>query len=134
MVTEAFQDVERRIASNPFYILDLRADASAADVRRQGQRWLGMLSLGLAAARQYQTPLGPRERTPEAVRESMAALLDPDRRIVHELWARSPVVHRRAATGPAGASGDGELSAERLGPFGALGALGFRPLGPRRAT
>lgn len=73
--------------SNPFLILDLSADSSAESVERKGALLLSMLSLGSGDASYYQTPFGPRERTPEKVREAMAELRDPQRRLVHEWWA-----------------------------------------------
>lgn len=80
----------RRLDENPFYVLGLRPEASRADAEREGQKLLAMLELGLDAARRYETPLGPRERTPEKVRDALAALRDPDRRLAHELWALLP--------------------------------------------
>ena len=77
-----------KITENPFYVLGLAPDCSRAEVEREGQKLLGMLELGLSAARSYDTPLGCFDRTPEKVREAMAELRDPDRRLGHELWAR----------------------------------------------
>ena len=57
------------------------------EVERQGKKLLGMLELQLAAAATYQTPWGPRERTPERVREAVQLLLDPGRRLPYEPWA-----------------------------------------------
>ena len=73
--------------ANPFLVLDLPADAPAEIIERKGGLLLSMLALGTADASQYQTPLGPRERTPEMVREAMAELRDPGRRLIHEWWA-----------------------------------------------
>ena len=85
---ESARDPSRRIADNPFYILALPADCSRLEVEREGQKLLGMLEVGLSAARHYWTPLGTMERTTHKVREAMAELRDPDRRLRHELWAR----------------------------------------------
>lgn len=79
-----------RISDNPFYILGLRPDCSRADLEREGQKLLAMLELKLEAARSYPTPLGPMPRTAESVRQAMAELRDPHRRLVHELWAQLP--------------------------------------------
>ena len=79
-----------RIAENPFYVLGLRPQASRAEVEREGQKLLGMLELGLAAARRYQSPFGPRPRDADRVRWALAELRDPARRLRHELWARLP--------------------------------------------
>lgn len=77
-----------RIRDNPFYVLGLRPSASRAEVEREGQKLLGMLELGLASAATYATPVGPGSRTADKVRQAMAALRDPERRLVHEVWAR----------------------------------------------
>ena len=76
------------IADNPFFVLGVPAEASRIEVEREAQKLLGMLELGFAEARTYQTPIGPRERTGEMVRAAVAALRDPYRRLVAELWAR----------------------------------------------
>jgi hypothetical protein len=83
-------DARDRLALNPFYVLELPPDCVRVDVERQGQKLLGMLALNLAAAKTYATPVGPRPRTEELVRQAMAELRDPDKRIGHELWARLP--------------------------------------------
>jgi hypothetical protein len=76
-----------RILENPFYVLGLRPECSRMDVEREGQKLLAMLELKLGAAATYATPLGKVERTPEKVRQAMAELRDPMRRLEHELWA-----------------------------------------------
>lgn len=81
------RDPYRRIIDNPFYVLGLSPACSRAEVEREGQKLLGMLEVGLSAARTYATPLGARERTADKVREAMAELRDPERRLRHELWA-----------------------------------------------
>jgi hypothetical protein len=79
-----------RFSENPFYILGLRPDCSRADLEREGQKLLAMLELKLEAARSYPTPLGPMPRTADSVRQAMAELRDPQRRLLHELWAQLP--------------------------------------------
>ena len=76
------------IVDNPFFILGIPADASRIEIEREAQKLLGMLELGFADAMTYATPLGPQARTPELVRAAVAALRDPYRRLVAELWAR----------------------------------------------
>ena len=76
------------IADNPFFVLGVAPDASRIEIEREAQKLLGMLELGFAAAQTYATPLGPRPRTAEHVRAAVAALRDPYRRLVAELWAR----------------------------------------------
>jgi len=77
----------QKIVRNPFHVLGLTPEASRAQIEREGQKILSMLSIGLSEATHYNTPLGPRERTPELVRHAMAELRDPSRRLSHELWA-----------------------------------------------
>jgi hypothetical protein len=79
----------RRFLDNPFHVLGLAKTATRAEVEREGQKLLGMLELGLASARSYDTPVGRAERDDAAVRQAMAELRDPDKRLLHELWAWS---------------------------------------------
>ena len=75
------------VLDNPFYVLELGPEASDMDVERAGKKLLGMFELGLARARQYGTPLGPRQRTEESVRYAVSQLRDPGARLLHEIWA-----------------------------------------------
>ncbi len=75
------------IALNPFYVLELRPDASPVEVERQGQKLLAMLEVGLATAATYPTPLGGMPRDADLVRRALDELRDPARRAVHEVWA-----------------------------------------------
>ena len=77
------------IVDNPFFVLGLSPEASRIEIEREAQKLLGMLELDFADAKAYQTPLGPQPRTPEAVRAAVAALRDPYRRLIAELWARN---------------------------------------------
>jgi hypothetical protein len=76
-----------RWRDNPFYVLGLRPECSAIEVERSGQKVLGLLALEIASAKSYVTPVGPGVRTAEKVRSAMAELRDPDRRLLHEVWA-----------------------------------------------
>jgi hypothetical protein len=92
------------IADNPFFVLGLSPEASRIEIERQAQKLLGMLELGFADAQTYGTPVGPQPRTAEAVRAAVAALRDPYRRLVAELWARhapTSVPEPRAPAAPA---------------------------------
>lgn len=73
------------VADNPFHVLQLALECSALEAERAGQKWLGLLEVGVGAAKTYPSPVGPRARTPEAVRQAMADLRDPARRLVAEL-------------------------------------------------
>jgi hypothetical protein len=73
--------------SNPFFVLEVAADATPTDVERAGQRLLALLTVGSANVQTYPTPLGPATRDAEKVRQALAALRDPEQRVLHELWA-----------------------------------------------
>lgn len=77
---------------NPFLVLGLTPAASRAEVEREGQELLGMLELGVRAAATYATALGRRTRSADLVRQAMADLRDPDRRVVAET-AFAPPLH-----------------------------------------
>ena len=83
-------EAQRRLVDNPFHVLGLRPEAGRVEVEREGQKLLGMLELGLKAAGSYMTPLGPQTRTVDRVRGAMAALRDPEKRLLHEFWAALP--------------------------------------------
>lgn len=72
--------------ANPFLVLDLSPDSPPAAVERKGGLLLSLLAVGAGEASHYQTPFGPRKRTPETVRDAMAELRDPQRRLIHEWW------------------------------------------------
>ncbi|HND09298.1 MAG TPA: hypothetical protein PKL17_07050 [Pseudomonadota bacterium] len=108
-----------RFLENPFYVLGVRPECSRAEMEREGQKLLGMLEIGLPSAKKYKTPLGEAERTPEMVRQAMAELRDPQRRLLHELWAQLPA--ERVAITPNGSDGG-----SGPGPWpDAVSALGF---------
>jgi hypothetical protein len=78
----------QRHLENPFLVLELDPSAGVVEMERQGQKLLSMLAAGIAEAKTYSTPLGPSPRSAELVRMAMAELRDPERRFVHEWWAR----------------------------------------------
>lgn len=82
------RDPRRRIIENPFYVLGLTTQCSRAEAEREGQKLLDMLAVGLSTAKTYRSPLGVHDRTAETIREAMAELRDPERRLIHELWAQ----------------------------------------------
>jgi hypothetical protein len=107
-----------KLADNPFFVLGLAVDASRIEVEREAQKLLGMLELGFGESASYATPLGPRLRTAEAVRAAVAALRDPYRRLVAELWARHAPPPRPAPPAPPAAPPSHD---------GLRRALGWRP-------
>ena len=106
------------LADNPFFVLGVSPDASRIEIEREAQKLLGMLELDFIDARVYETPLGPRPRTAEAVRAAVAALRDPYRRLVAELWARNAPPPRPAPAPP---------QDPRPAHSGLRRALGWRP-------
>lgn len=111
-----------RLIDNPFYVLELAPDCSRAEVERAGQKLLAMLDLDLAGSGGYATPFGAGLRDPAKVREAMAELRDPQRRLLHELWAQ-----RRSTTGPTTEPISLALEdADSSGFSAALSALGWR--------
>lgn len=120
----AHRTARERLAHNPFYVLELRPDCSRAEVERAGQKLIGMLELELSAARSYRSPIGRHPRSPELVRASMAELRDPNRRLLHELWATLE------PSEDGGEEAEPEKQEQRddapdTSPFPALHALGF---------
>ena len=107
------------IEDNPFFVLGLPTDTSRIEIEREAQKLLGMLELGFVDAQTYQTPLGPRPRTAELVRAAVAALRDPYRRLVAELWAR----HAPPATAVTPAAAPAETTTTN----GLRRRLGWRP-------
>jgi hypothetical protein len=107
------------LRDNPFFVLGVAPDASRIEIEREAQKLLGMLELGFADAQTYKTPLGPQPRTAEAVRAAVAALRDPYRRLVAELWARHAPPQAAAAPEPA--------APEPTARAGLRRALGWRP-------
>jgi hypothetical protein len=113
------------LADNPFHVLELPVTASRMEIERAGQKWLSMLEIGVAAAASYPSPLGPRSRTPEAVRMAMAELRDPDKRVVAEMLL-APA--RAGLAPPAIAPGDRDPRPGAMEPWPELAhLLGRRP-------
>jgi hypothetical protein len=108
------------LAENPFYVLGLSVDTNRLEIEREAQKLLGMLELGFAAVTSYATPLGPRERTAEAVRAAVAALRDPYQRLVAEVWARHAPTPIETVPGR-------EPTASAEHHVGARRAFGWRP-------
>jgi hypothetical protein len=91
MAAAADPEVENRWRShvaNAFWVLDLPPTASYAEAERQGAKLLAMIAAAIPGADRYSTPVGARPRTDDLVRQSLAEIRDPDRRSVHEWWAR----------------------------------------------
>jgi hypothetical protein len=81
---------------NPFFVLEVSTDVSRAEFERAGQMLLALLAVGRAAAKHYQTPFGPATRDADKIRKALAALRDPNERVLHELWANvAPSVRKQ---------------------------------------
>lgn len=93
-----------RIVENPFCVLGLRTDCSRTEVEREGARLLSMLALGLSEAKTYRSPLGVHARTEGLVRQAMAELREPKRRLLHELLAALPAAEAPGPSEPRSAS------------------------------
>lgn len=115
------ESTSARLVDNPFYVLEVAPDCSRAEIERAGQKLLAMLELDLAGARAYATPFGPGRRDGAKVREAMAELRDPQRRLFHELW----VLSQPWSSDPAAIPADHTLANVR-GFSAALSALGWR--------
>ncbi len=105
----------RSLHDNPFFVLGMSPERSRAEIEREGAKLLGMLELGLRSAQTYETPVGAGTRTAESVRAALAELRDPERRLLHELWASAPPT--APATAKAGEEGSG-TGAEEQAPAG----------------
>jgi hypothetical protein len=75
------------LVDNPFFVLELEADAGPMEAERSGNKLLAELDLGRASAGTYLTPFGPRVRDAELVRKAMAALREPRLREVYASFA-----------------------------------------------
>jgi curved DNA-binding protein CbpA len=119
------ETIQARLLDNPFYVLELAPDCSRAEVERAGQKLLAMLELDLSGAQAYASPLGSGRRDAAKVREAMAELRDPQRRLFHELWVLGRPWADRLGT--AIAEPDSEVGGEagQAGFFGARNALGW---------
>ncbi len=76
--------------ANPFFVLELKLDATRADIERAGQRLLAKFGIESTDVARYPTPFGEAVRDADMVRQALAALRDPAQRVVHELWANLP--------------------------------------------
>lgn len=109
------------VEENPFYVLALPVTASRREVEREGQKLLGMLELKLEDAQRYRTPLGVHLRTADLVRNALARLRDPRRRLESELFAVLPPVPP-----PSSSSAPGRRARKWTDAFRILGFVGPR--------
>lgn len=101
-----------RLAENPFYVLEVVPSATRLEVERAAQKLLAQLAVGVASSKIYRTPFGPEVRDETSVRTAVAALRNPEERVLYELWA---------------ADGESENAAEALPAWPeALRSIGWR--------
>lgn len=77
--------------NNPFFVLEVPIDAAPSEVEHAGQKLLALMAIGSAGIDHYMTPLGADKRDADKVRQALAALRDPNERLLHELWANIDV-------------------------------------------
>jgi hypothetical protein len=94
------------IAENPLLVLGGDPNATRLDLERKAQKLLAELALDRRSALTYETPLGPRPRTAEAVRAAIAELRDPDRRLLYEALAAAWLSPREPRMAPLAAPGE----------------------------
>src|SRR5262249_19920472 len=73
--------------SNPFFVLEGSPRATRIEVERAGQRLLALIAVSSVGVERYETPFGPGARDADAVRQALAALRDPNERLICELLA-----------------------------------------------
>jgi len=100
---------------NPFYILEAPAEATPGEIERQGRKIIALLEVGAEKAAHYSCPLGTFPRDATMVRDAIAALRDPKRRMTEA-----------ALVQVLGASAPGAAPSDIDGPFeGAFAAAGY---------
>jgi curved DNA-binding protein CbpA len=89
---------------NPFFVLGVSPTAARTEVERAGQKLLALLALGSMTATHYDTPFGVATRDADAVRAALAALRDPQQRVIHELLAEVAPPNRGERSGSSAAA------------------------------
>ncbi len=90
----------RAFHENPFWVLQLEADASLVDIRRSARKLAQLLRAGSESAKYYDAPGGQYPRTEELIRWSESALEDDAQRIAYGILSE-PVEARRFGTSSA---------------------------------
>lgn len=95
----------RRLSRNPFYVLGVGPQAPPSTVEAEAHALLETLARD-PESRVYPTPIGPRRRDPTLVREAFSAVIDPDVRVLHEVWAVLPPTWSEPDPDPSSAAPD----------------------------
>lgn len=74
-------------ANNPYFVLEIAADATPGEIERAGRKLLGLIEVGSEKAAHYTCSFGTFDRSPTMIREAMAELRDPKKRARHALLA-----------------------------------------------
>jgi hypothetical protein len=100
---------------NPYYILEVSPEATPGEIERQGRKILGLLDVGDEKASRSACPLGAFPRDATMVRDAIAALRDPKRRLREATLVRV-----------LGTAGEGARTADIDAPLeGAFAAAGY---------
>jgi len=72
------------LAASPFLVLEATPTATAIEIERKAQKLVGLVRMGASSALSYPTPWGQRPRDEQAIRQAVAELRRPERRLYHE--------------------------------------------------
>jgi hypothetical protein len=72
---------------NPYFVLEIVADATPGEIERAGRKLLGLIDVGSEKAVKYTCSFGTFDRDATMIREAMAELRDPKKRARHSLLA-----------------------------------------------
>jgi hypothetical protein len=72
---------------NPYFVLEIAADATPGEIERAGRKLLGLIDVGSEKVVKYTCSFGTFDRDATMIREAMAELRDPKKRARHSLLA-----------------------------------------------
>jgi hypothetical protein len=114
------------LSGNPFYVLELSTTATLDEIEQAAADLIKRIDQGEPGIDFYTTPLGALPRDAGDVRDAAKQLRNPQRRLVHEFWARVPVDREIDAPLCTVGGGDGGRG-HSLESFDAMTALGWAP-------
>ncbi len=82
---------------NPYFVLEIDANATPGEAERAGRKLLGLLEVGSKKTATYTCSFGTFDRDATMIREAMAELRDPKKRARHSLLASLVVAEASAA-------------------------------------